>query len=550
MQARKHIAQTQDLIETHRQNKNEYKLLLDELNHLKHNLQHHKTLKDQNSNKINHLEDKLTLQQKNIVLFKSQLNFFKLLFWKFFKNDPLILQLKTVEKEIRQTIIEISELNMNIPTLESAYEDAKKKYNAHELICKEKEKILYETEEKIKVLKFQFKDNWVDDKNAQKACPWTYEEYNKLREELFYQALMLNKAFVLSSNHTRTNLECLFKLWDGRLLTVDKNMSYASLLNTLLLVIPVISTTFASVQNFLDAINAEEIGILVVDEAGQATPQSALGALWRTKKAIIVGDPLQVEPIVTIPNELKVRLANENSISPIYRLSEISVQTLADQLNHYGGLRTLKDKSFWLGCPLVIHRRCLNPMFQISNEIAYNNRMFLDTPQPNPTLALSLSNSIWFNIKGTEAGNKNHSVKQQTDKLVELVLNAIHIYKGLPELYIITPFTSVANAIRSALLPIIKNELPELENLSIKNWLQTNCGTIHTFQGKEANEVILVLGCDKHGGKSAAHWVGMKPNIINVAVSRAKYRLGVIGDYDLWKDIPYVQILCKYLLIQ
>ena len=39
--------------------------------------------------------------------------------------------------------------------------------------------------------------------------------------------------------------------------------------------------------------------MLVVDEAGQAQPQMALGALYRSRSAVIVGDPKQVEPVVT-----------------------------------------------------------------------------------------------------------------------------------------------------------------------------------------------------------------------------------------------------------
>lgn len=86
-----------------------------------------------------------------------------------------------------------------------------------------------------------------------------------------------------------------------------------------------------------------------------------------------------------------------------------------------------------------------------------------------------------------------------------------------------------------------------IEKEKIEEWIKEHCGTVHTFQGKEANEVILVLGCDNQTGIGAARWVGQKPNIINVAVSRAKYRMAVIGDYNLWKDIPNVQVLCKYL---
>jgi len=94
---------------------------------------------------------------------------------------------------------------------------------------------------------------------------------------------------------------------------------------------------------------------------------------------------------------------------------------------------------------------------------------------------------------------------------------------------------------------VIQRKLPQTDRQDIADWLQENCGTIHTFQGKEASEVLLVLGCDTQSGLGAARWVGQKPNIINVAVSRAKFRLAVIGDYDLWKNIPYVQSICKNL---
>ena len=92
--------------------------------------------------------------------------------------------------------------------------------------------------------------------------------------------------------------------------------------------------------------------------------------------------------------------------------------------------------------------------------------------------------------------------------------------------------------------------LEHLKNASIddvNNWLKDNCGTIHTFQGKEASEVLLVLGCDSQKGMPAARWVGQKPNIINVAVSRAKFRIGVIGCYNLWRNIPNVRVVCDAL---
>ncbi|MFA0411368.1 hypothetical protein AB4505_24725, partial [Vibrio splendidus] len=49
---------------------------------------------------------------------------------------------------------------------------------------------------------------------------------------------------------------------------------------------------------------------------------------------------------------------------------------------------------------------------------------------------------------------------------------------------------------------------------------------------------ILVLGCDtKNSG--GASWASSKPNLLNVAVTRAKKHLYVIGDIQVWSDKRY-----------
>ncbi|WP_018213720.1 DEAD/DEAH box helicase [Desulfitobacterium hafniense] len=505
------------------------------------------------------LEKKLALQRQNIETLQSSLSFWKRILWRLFKNNSVIKEWLKTQQNADETIIQITRQRTLCQTQKDAVDKAGTRLKSAEHDLRLANQRLQDICESIIPYKSLFGRNWADiffweniteNESSQIACPWTHAEYDKLREELFYQALMLHKAFVLSSNSVKQNLKRLFSMWDGNFIKSDCQAAYGDLLNTLLLVIPVVSTTFSSVQTFLEDVAAEELGFLIVDEAGQATPQSALGAIWRTRKAIVVGDPLQIEPIVTIPKELSKRFADENNIPPDYRIPELSVQSLADQLNPYGGFRDINGESVWLGCPLIVHRRCLYPMFQISNNVAYNGRMFNQTEAPAPEIKFLLEQSAWFDIKGAEKGDSNHTVPQQIRFVANLVRQSLDVYEGLPDLYIITPFTTVDWALKAAIRPIIKNTLPQTDAEDITDWISKHCGTIHTFQGKEANEVLLVLGCDAQSGEGAMRWVGKKPNIINVAVSRARYRLGIIGDYDIWRDIPHVQEICKYLEFQ
>lgn len=307
------------------------------------------------------------------------------------------------------------------------------------------------------------------------------------------------------------------------------------------MIVPVISTTFASVSNFLDGIQCRQLGTLIIDEAGQATPGSSVGAIWRFKKSIIVGDPLQVEPVVTIPKEIAKAFAEKYKIPVEYRRGELSVQNLADSLNKYGGYRN----NIWVGCPLTVHRRCISPMFEISNKIAYNGRMINETKKPEEGIKFALDRSQWIDIKGSEVGNKNHFVKQQGEKVCEIVKKSIEVYQGLPKLYIISPYKSVAKDIKHMLVDNLDLWLPNQKQKNF-DWIEESVGTVHTFQGKEAHEVLLVLGCDKTS-INAAKWAGKSVNILNVAITRAKYRIAIVGDKDVWKGVNFFSDALKML---
>lgn len=58
--------------------------------------------------------------------------------------------------------------------------------------------------------------------------------------------------------------------------------------------------------------------------------------------------------------------------------------------------------------------------------------------------------------------------------------------------------------------------------------------------------MILVLGSDPARDRARA-WAASKPNLINVAVSRARRRLYVIGDRNAWMRHRYFDVLADGL---
>ena len=103
-----------------------------------------------------------------------------------------------------------------------------------------------------------------------------------------------------------------------------------------------------------------------------------------------------------------------------------------------------------------------------------------------------------------------------------------------PDLYVITPFVIVADRLRQTIREsdVLSGWVSEDE----WHWINERIGTVHTAQGREAEAVILVLGAPHPTQTGARGWAGGRPNLLNVAVTRAKETIYVVGNRRLWRE--------------
>lgn len=382
-----------------------------------------------------------------------------------------------------------------------------------------------------------------DDDKLQVKCPWIFPELQAARDDLFVSAFALHRAFLDgAAKYMRHNLRAALEVMKGRFLSEKQEPARSSLWASLFMVVPVLSTTFASTSRLFGRLGAEQLGWLLIDEAGQATPQAAIGAIWRAKRAIIIGDPLQIEPVVPIPPKLiKTIFTQFNVSTDDWAAPAVSAQILADRVSWLGTSISSEDGDIWVGSPLRVHRRCEQPMFKISNYIAYNGLMVYATPDGISPIGNILGESAWIDVKGSATENKWSEDEGQV--VLDLLGRLLNSNIQEPDIFFITPFRIIQNRLRE----IIRHNHPISQRLSQNPWEWTNerIGTIHTFQGKEADAVVLVLGAPNESSAGARRWAGSSVNLLNVAVTRAKRRIYVIGNYRAWRNEGYFKVLAS-----
>lgn len=341
--------------------------------------------------------------------------------------------------------------------------------------------------------------------SLQKSSPWSSTEYRTRQSHLLLTALAVRKKFVIE-NAENVKMAAEIIAGERKAGRSDRRKAY----EWMSVAIPVIGTTFASAgRMFWGLSDTDLIGHLFIDEAGQALPYAAAGLVMRSRKVLAVGDPSQIPPVLGASEESLALIREGLNVSEKYLSEKSSVQTLADAAGAYG---YQKSKDEWIGIPLWVHRRCMSPMFDISNRVSYDGCMVQAKEGAGKT--------GWIDIGGK---SENKFVIEQATALQKEIDRRLAENPGMvKKIFVISPFRNVVAGLKKKLHGIDKK----------------NIGTVHTFQGREADVVYLVLGTDEKE-KNAARWAvgNSNPNIMNVAATRAKKEFYIIGDRKLFESL-------------
>lgn len=418
----------------------------------------------------------------------------------------------------------------------------------------------------------------------EELCPGNSPELDLARERVFIAAVAVHRSFMaVTAPLVNDNLALFRKLHsfpDGGKIAVEVG---GQVWDTLFIAVPVVSSTFASIASLTaKSMDTGHLGWLLVDEAGQAVPQMAVGALMRSRRALVVGDPLQIKPVSTMAKPLAAKLRLHHGVAEAaFDPSYASVQTLADRVTPLGA--TMGNSDLRVGCPLRVHRRCHEPMFSISNRISYGGTMVLGRKPLNtsdwtgeiPDWGPGGHPSAWFD---TPFGRgEGHWVPAQGRVLLNMLLRMVAQYpaasalkdgkgeplrdryllpSGMPNAFVITPFRSIRTGLISMFRDASKEfraRNPAITAGGVLDWVEGpekkkgskrkggHVGTLHTFQGREAPTVFLALGCTEES-RTAVSWAGGTPNMLNVAATRAEDSFYVVGNHGLWSTaMPFKQ---------
>jgi hypothetical protein len=286
--------------------------------------------------------------------------------------------------------------------------------------------------------------------------------------------------------------------------------------------------------------------LLIVDEAGQVLPEVAGASFALGKKALVIGDTLQIEPIWSIPPSVDIGnlhsanlLADENDDDGYDHLSEIgktaargSVMRIAQTLTRYH-----YDPDLARGMFLYEHRRCFDEIIGYCNALCYRGKL-IPRRKPKTQAPANEQDGLpaigYLHIGGIcqkSGGGSRRNVHEAETIAAWLAERraTLETAYGQPLhriVGVVTPFGGQVRAISNACRSV---------GIKVGNGDGMTVGTVHSLQGAERPVVIFSPTYTKHADGG---FIDRSASMLNVAVSRAKNTFLVFGDMDSFESAP------------
>jgi hypothetical protein len=332
------------------------------------------------------------------------------------------------------------------------------------------------------------------------------ELFQLSRDFLTYQALCYK-------DRVKYSLELYSSVLSGN--KKDKNKMAENLeehIKNVSLMFPIITTTLLSIRNMLPWVS-ECVDRTIVDEAGMIDLHKTFPLLVRSRKAIIVGDPQQIEPVITLSEQRRDSYRQtaflDQGLTDIDYHRYSPEEEYSATTYHRAAGASGEDNDKGQGICLIEHYRCQPSIIEYCNVIA-NYGLQVKT---KPVTSLLESNLIAYHVEGNISNNVN---QEEVSAVYDLIKHLLNKGYSLEDIGVISPFKVHADALRDYLA----KEFSGLDPKSI--------GTVHTFQGAEKK--VIILSTKVCRSQDNVSWINKRPNLLNVAVSRAKELFILVGN--------------------
>ena len=258
--------------------------------------------------------------------------------------------------------------------------------------------------------------------------------------------------------------------------------------------------------------------VAIIDEASQCDIASAIPILFRSKRAGVVGDPHQLRHVSKLNTSKDALFRKRSHLTTLddqrFAYSETSLYDLFAKTNSVSPLMLRET-----------YRSC-SDIAGYSNDTFYGGQLRVATDEsmlrvPKGTIA----GIHWTEVNGevVSAGRSGCVSEDEINAIHELVHEMLVENNFQGSIGIVTPFRMQANRLNDR---IYSGKIP----FALLKGAQIVVDTSHGFQGDEKDVMLFSLCAGPNMPDGSRNFLHEQGNLFNVAVSRARAVLHVVGN--------------------